>query len=136
MPSPPPDTVDILSILKLPWHHQLSTARMASCLTGKHFSLFLRPSGCHSLFRVNFFPLLLSHFHITQFPPLLPIASYLSSALLFVTNFLLLLHCSAFCTSLPHIGCTCHYYLLFTQRFTRTSVLLSLFFFFFFFINL
>lgn len=66
MPSPPPDTVDILSIFKLPWHHQLSTARMASCLNGKHSltntpSLFsfvpLDATHCSELiFSLSFFP--------------------------------------------------------------------------------
>lgn len=65
MPSPPPGAVDILSILKLPWHRQLSTARMASCHVGTHsltkknhilsFSFTPLDMSLHSLFRVIFF---------------------------------------------------------------------------------
>lgn len=101
MSSPPPGTVDILSILKLPWHHQLSTARMASCHAGTHsltkkripsFSFIPLDMFLCSLFRVVLSPsppFPLSHHSVSPFSFLLPLifpVFSLSSMLFLVTH--------------------------------------------------
>lgn len=112
----------------------VGTQTLTNTLLSRPSSLLMSPSTHCS--GSDFFPVLSSlSFPVSQhhsiFPSLSPMSSYLSSTLLFITSFLvylhlyspflLPLHSSTFCTSLPHFTVLVTIIFFFLERFTHST---------------